>query len=207
MQPYPLFVALSVVTVLMPGPAVVMTLSNRLAGGLAACWWGIAGFACGYTALVLLAMGGVGVAALGAPQGMGALRLVAAALLAYLGLRLWRAPPLAVVPAGARATATARRCFVQGALLQFVNPYALVFVTTVWPQFLNRSASLPLMSQVLLLLAIHTGVTVGIHGSYAVLAGRARRWLSTEGGARALRRVGALLYFGFGASLLLRAWA
>ncbi|WP_344869796.1 LysE family translocator [Comamonas faecalis] len=202
MSHYPLFLSLSLITVLMPGSAVLMTLSTALTRDRKASVYAIAGLICGSCITCAAAMlGGAALLASVEASALRALELASVGVLAYLAVRAWRAAPLPAMQDQPQRRVL-RRIFVSGLMLQCVNPYLLVYVMATWPQFLDRAQPLPL--QLLALLGLHALVTLGVHSGYAALAHRACRWLGGRGGALQMRRFGALAYLGFGASLALR---
>ncbi|MEL7238657.1 MAG: LysE family translocator, partial [Planctomycetota bacterium] len=110
-------------------------------------------------------------------------RLLGAAYLIYLGVRLWRSD-------GALAEATAekgaRNFFLQGFLVILSNPKALIFFGAFIPQFVDPSA--PATPQIVLLAATFMVVATAIDGAYAVAAGSLGRRL-TRTRIRLLERV------------------
>lgn len=193
----PVFWGVCVVTVLSPGPAVLMTLGNALTERGSDTVRGIAGLFCGTVVVAVLIGAGVGSVLRNAPQSTATLRWLGAAYLGWLGWRLWRssartwAVPQCVGP---------RRHFIDGVLLQCINPYTVAFFSSVLPQFVDPGA--PVSAQLALLNGAYLLVMLTGHSTYAVLAQPARRWLVSEGGARALKRVSALLFWLLAASLL-----
>ncbi len=127
------------------------------------------------------------------------IRFIGAAYLIYLGIKLWRAPSGQLEQNG---LAVKNKCglFFEGILLQLSNPNALLFFLSVLPQFIDHSqAYLP---QFLLLVMTFCALMVLVHGSYAVLAHRAKRWIN-GGGGRLLNQVGGMLFMGLGVFLAL----
>lgn len=186
----PVFWGVCVVTVLSPGPAVLMTLGNALTDRRSEIARGIAGLFCGSLLVATLMATGAGALLQASPKALVLLRWLGAAYLGWLGWRLWRmSSRIWAVP----APAAPRRHFIDGVLLQCVNPYTAAFFSSVLPQFVDPAGAMP--PQFVQLVAVYLTVMLAGHSGYAVQAQPARRWLMSDGGARALRRVSALLFW------------
>lgn len=193
----PVFWGVCVVTVLSPGPAVLMTLGNALTDRRAEVGLGIAGLFCGALLVALVTAAGVGALLYDQPRLAIALHWLGASYLGWLGLRLWRAASrVCAVPTGAGR----RRHFSDAMLLQCVNPYTLAFFSSVLPQFVDPGADMP--PQFAELIAVYLLILLTGHSSYALLAQPARHWLSSDGGARTLKRASALLFWALAVSML-----
>ncbi len=199
MDRYQAFVLIAALTVLVPGPAVVMTLSNALQGSTMTWFTGVAGMLVGNLCVATLAAFSVGVALHPVAHGTLVARWLGAGFLVYLGYRLWRAPPVLALASESRPS-TARRCLAQGLLLPFFNPYSLGFFFTVFTRFMNGNDGFA--TQFMALIAIYLAMLAAIHGAYALFAGHARRWLTSPARVRAVRRLAALCYWLFGLGLL-----
>jgi len=197
---YPIFIVMATMTILSPGPGVLKSLTNALHYGLRPAFVGIAGLACGVFCVAALSATSVGVVLSTSATAFLFVRLLGAAYLIYLGVKLWRAPAMTLSTSGTAAK-PGRTLFLEGWMLQFSNPGAVFFFLSVLPQFINRAhAYLP---QFLLLVLTFCALLVLVHGSYVLCARRAQRWLNV-GGGRVFNRVGGAAFLLFGA-LLLRA--
>lgn len=197
---YPLFLVVAALTVLSPGPGVVMTLSNALRFGLRGAWGGILGVACGAGVVAALSATSLGLLLASSALAFTVAKWVGALYLIYLGLRLWRAPPLRLVEAQAHRASFTRR-FAEGLTLQLTNPKAIFFFLSVFPQFIEPGQAY--WPQFLLLVLSYSALVVLIHCGYALGAQGARRWLTSERGGRLVNRGAALTFMGFGAALAL----
>lgn len=200
MSLYPLFLVVAALTVLSPGPGVVMTLSNALRFGLRGAWGGILGVACGAGVVAALSATSLGLLLAGSALAFTVVKWMGALYLIYLGLRLWRAPPLHLQTREVAAASFMRR-FAAGLGLQFTNPKAIFFFLSVFPQFIEPGRAY--WPQFLLLVLSYSALVVLIHCGYALGAQGARRWLASERGGRLVNRSAALTFMGFGAALAL----
>jgi homoserine/homoserine lactone efflux protein len=192
------FLALAALTVLSPGPGVVMTLSNALRFGLRGTIGGILGIACGTFVVAGISATSLAAILAASATAFSVVKLVGAAYLLYLGIRLWRAPPRRL---GIEATHEARfgRRFLEGLLLQLTNPKAVFFFLSVFPPFIDPRASY--VPQFIRLVLTYSTLVVAIHCAYALLARQARTWLNSELGGRIMSRAAATAFVFFGAAL------
>jgi threonine/homoserine/homoserine lactone efflux protein len=198
MDLYPLFLVVAAATVANPGPGVLLTLTNSLRNGLRDTYGGIAGLATGALVIAALSATGLGVLLATSARAFTVTKLLGAAYLLYLGVRLWRSPVRPLELADPVAVGLPGR-FAEGVTLQVTNPHAIVFFLSVFPQFVDTEGSAA--GQFALLVASYGMLIVLIHTVYALTARRARAWLGSERGGRAVNRVGAMVFWLFGAGL------
>ena len=198
MNLYLLFLTVATLTVLSPGPGVLMTLTNALRYGLRGTIGGILGIAFG-----ALLVAGISATTLGAVLAASALaftvlKLAGAAYLIYLGARLWRSPPVPVASEQAHQASFKRR-FLEGLSLQLTNPKAIFFFLSVFPQFIEGEAGF--VRQFALLVLTYAALVMVIHTGYALFAHQARAWLTSERGGRTVNRLGGATFMCFGVAL------
>ncbi|NJD91423.1 MAG: LysE family translocator [Geobacter sp.] len=198
MRLYPVYFAIAAVTVFSPGPGVVMTLTNSLQFGLRGAFGGILGISCGALIIATVSATSLGVLLAGSAVAFTIVKWIGALYLAYLGVRLWRAPAfcfneMAGCEAGFRGN------FLKGMTLQFTNPKAIFFFLSVLPQFVDRDMDYAL--QFALMALTYSLLIIVIHGIYAFGAERSRPWLTSETGGRIVNRLGGVVFVMF--SLLL----
>ena len=198
MNLYLLFLTVATLTVLSPGPGVLMTLTNALRYGLRGTIGCILGIAFG-----ALLVAGISATTLGAVLAASALaftvlKLAGAAYLIYLGARLWRSPPVPVASEQAHQASFKRR-FLEGLSLQLTNPKATFFFLSVFPQFIEGEAGF--VRQFALLVLTYAALVVVIHTGYALFAHQARAWLTSERGGRTVNRLGGATFMCFGVAL------
>ena len=198
MKLYALFVAMAAVTVLSPGPGVVMTLSNALRFGFRPALGGILGIATGASVVAAVSATSAGALLASSALAFTLLKLVGAAYLIYLGIKLWRSPPFVFNTSSAPAGSFGRR-FAEGLSLQFTNPKAIFFFLSVFPQFIDPAQ--PYASQFMALVLTYSALVVLIHSGYALFARGAQRWLRTERGGRQVNRVAGTTFVAFGLGL------
>lgn len=198
MNLYLLFIAVAALTVLSPGPGVLMTVTNALRFGFKGTVGGIFGIAAG-----AFLVAGISATALGALLATSAIaftimKFIGAAYLVYLGVKLWKAPPPNFDNRSTHDAKFSRR-FSEGLSLQLTNPKAIFFFLSVFPQFIDAGASYKV--QFLLLVVTYAFLVVGIHTIYALFAQQAKGWLTSERGGRILNKAGGATFMCFGAAL------
>lgn len=200
-EAYWLFVVMVVFTVSSPGPGVLMTLDNAIAGGWRAAMQGVLGLALGAAVMAGLSSAGIGLLIRSSPALFQLLKYAGVGYLFYLSFKTWRRTPAAQAH-GRRETSpaagAARKRLLEGALLQTSNPKSLFFFLSVLPQVGTGGQPLWLV----LAVATYCLALVLIHGLYAGLAARASAWLSRPSSARLLSRLSALMFFVFGVTML-----
>ena len=198
MHRYSLFFVMAAATVLSPGPGVVMTLTNALRYGLRGTVGGILGIAFGALVVAAISATSVGVLLATSAVAFTVLKFVGAAYLVYLGIRLWRSPPFKFAEQPAHEASFGKRFF-EGLSLQLTNPKAIFFFLSVFPQFINPEMNYAFQFAALVL--TYATLVVAIHCIYALFARRAKSWLTSERGGRAVNRTAGATFVLFGAAL------
>ena len=198
---YAAYVLATALLIVMPGPIVTLVIANSLTHGTRT---GIA-TSLGSTlgSGVLLAVGGFGMAwILGLlSEWLIVLRYVGAVYLIYLGIKQWRAPVHGLEDANADM-GPLRAVFMHGFVIAVTNPKTIFFYAAFFPQFIDATQAvgpqLMIMSATFLVLAFI------LDGSYALLAGRLRPWLTGEQRGHVRNRItgGLLMITGAGLALV-----
>lgn len=184
---------------LSPGPAAMCVMSQATRHGVRASFAGIAGIQSGN--LVFFACIAMGLASMlsTATTAFAALRMIGAAYLCWLGVRVlistFRQPMPAITETRAAAPPS-RSLFLQGLLIQLTNPKALLFMSALLPQFIDGGQ--PVGFQIALLAIITVAVDVTVMAGYAALAGRGSRTLKSSSLVTWIERAfgAALIAFG-----------
>jgi threonine/homoserine/homoserine lactone efflux protein len=178
---------------IVPGPTVTVILANSLKGGTLAGLAIIAG-----TQLGLVTM--IGVVALGLEAVMGFMafafdwiKLAGAAYLVWLGFNMLRSSGQ-LGQAAAGPAKSYRRLVLDGFLVIWSNPKALIFLGAFLPQFVTSEAAT--FWQVMLLGLFFMLIAGSTDAFYAVLGGRARNLLSATRIKIVSRISGAILMAG-----------
>jgi threonine/homoserine/homoserine lactone efflux protein len=195
-----LFLAASIGISLTPGPNGLLALTHGALHGSRRTLFTIAGGVLGFVAVIALCMFGIGALVKSSILWLTVLKWVGGLYLAWLGIKLWRSPPVAVQMGDTRARASGGSLFRSGLLAAGTNPKALLFFSALLPQFLDPHRSLELQ---LVVVAATFGTTEFLtEYALARAAHRIRPWLARVG--RRFNRVCGGLFVAVGAALPLR---
>jgi homoserine/homoserine lactone efflux protein len=184
---------------LSPGPGAVAVMSASLQHGFARGYFATFGLVLGLWTQLVVVAAGVGAIIATSALAFAIVKWLGVAYLVYLGIRQWRAPPLALVVADERTRPTRRRIVAEAWLLNAVNPKGTAFMLAVVPQFLTPSE--PLVAQY-----IAIGATLGftdlvVNAAYAALAARLLGLLRSPARTRAVQRVFGSVFIALGVLL------
>ena len=204
---------------LSPGPNSLLALTHGALHGWRRTLFTIAGGAVGFVVLIGLSLFGIGALLKASPMGLVALKWVGGAYLVWLGVQVWRSPPIgaslgagpasspvsgpgakAVTDDAAGPTPTGGALAWQGALAAVTNPKGVLFFAAFLPQFVDPGRSLWLQFAVMAgtFAVIETLTELGI----AATAARLRPWLDRVG--QRFNQVCGGLFMLIGAALPLR---
>ena len=211
-----LFIAMTFVVSATPGPNMLLIMSVSARNGVRASVVAMMGCMTALLAMMSISAAGMGAVLQSSPQVFEALRLAGAAYLAYLGVKVWRAPvqpdsgkhvpstvgdvhgavadaPQAAAPGVKNAGAIYREAF----LVAASNPKAILFAAAFFPQFIHAdSAQFP---QFAILLATFTVIEVGWYFAYAFSGKRLSVYLQRASVMRVFNRLTGGVFVGFAA--------
>ncbi len=195
MDHYFLFLTMATATVMSPGPGVTLTVTNSLRYGVYESMGGIVGIALGALIIAVISATGLGLILAASSWAFTIIKYVGAAYLIFLGVRMWRSPPLSKQDAAITEPNIKRR-FIEGLSIQFSNPKVIFFFISIFPQFINRTEAYFMQFSILTL--TYFFLVIVIHMLYAAMAGQARNWLASKKGGLVLNRVGGGVFILFG---------
>lgn len=200
MKLYLLFLLVAAATVASPGPGVMLSLNNALRLGWRGSLPGIAGVAAGAAVVAGVSATSLGLLLAQSALAFTVIKLLGAAYLVWLGLKLWRAPAHDWTDQAQVPMQSPRRRFIEGLTLQFTNPKAIVFFLSILPQFVDpMRAAVP---QLVLLVLSYASLVMVIHSVYAWAAQSVRQFLASARGRRWFQRGSGLVFIGFGLALV-----
>lgn len=194
MADYGVFLILATLTVLSPGPGVVLTLSNALRHGWRGALPGIVGIASGAFIVAGICASSLGLILAASATAFTFLKYVGALYLLYLGIKMWRTQRF--IPELNATSLRPWRRFVEALSIQLLNPKAGFFFLAVFPQFIKPAGDY--YSQFFLLVSSYSVLVLLVHSGYALTAQAARGWLSTSQGARVVGKLSGITFLGFG---------
>lgn len=122
------------------------------------------------------------------------------AYLVWLGIQVWRSPPIGIEIRGSAQPRAGWSLFRQGALSALTNPKALLFFTAFLPQFIDPALSL--FIQFVIMAGTFAVIEIATEAFIAGMAHRISPWLRRVG--RRFNQACGGLFIAIGAALPLR---
>jgi len=186
---------------LSPGPNGLLALTHGALHGRNKALYTVLGGCVGFIVLIGLSMFGIGALLKSSLVWLAVLKWLGGAYLVWLGVQVWRSPPIGIEP-GARAEArSGASMFRQGALSAVTNPKGILFFAAFLPQFIDPARSLAL--QFALMAGTFAAIEFMTEMFIASVAHRIAPWLQRVG--RSFNRVCGGIFMAIGAVLPLRA--
>ena len=179
LQTWLLYLLAAIGLSLSPGPNSLLALTHGALHGPRRTLATVAGGALGFTVLIALSMFGIGALLAASAAWLTALKWVGGAYLVWLGVQVWRAPPIGAELGGVAAGQSLWAMFRQGALCAVTNPKGLLFFAAFLPQFVDPARSLLL--QFAVMAATFLGIEIVTETVLAGAAHRIRPWLQRVG--------------------------
>jgi threonine/homoserine/homoserine lactone efflux protein len=129
------------------------------------------------------------------------MKWVGGAYLVWLGIQVWRSPPIGLDIRGSPGPRAGGSLFRQGALSALTNPKGLLFFTAFLPQFIDPSRSL--FVQFVIMAGTFAAIEVSTEVFIACMAHRISPWLRRVG--RRFNRACGGVFIAIGVALPLRS--
>jgi threonine/homoserine/homoserine lactone efflux protein len=185
---------------LTPGADMMFTLAQGLKGGPRAGMAANAGIAVGGMVQTVIAGLGLGALVAAHPVAFDAIRWGGVAYLLWLAVQSWRAGPMAA--RGDVALRSLGRVFLDGVMVNLLNPKVILFILAFLPQFVDPSRAV--LPQFLVLGLVFSLGGFVVNGVVALFAGGAgQRLAGSAVFARWLGRAGAAIFAGLAVRLAL----
>lgn len=202
------FIIASVILLVIPGPTIIMVITQALSHGRRVALASVLGVGLGDLVATSLSIAGAGALLATSAHLFQILKFAGAAYLVYIGYKMWRTPVVmpdmseAVIPATAgRPLAIFRDSFLVTAL----NPKGILFFVAFVPQFIDPA--LPYLPQAATYVLTFTALGIINAALFAFAAAGARQTIRRPGVMRAAMRTGGslLMMAGVAAALTRRA--
>ena len=164
MESYLIFVTIAAVTILSPGPGVILTLSNAIRFGFSGAVGGIFGIAFGTFVVAAISATSVGVILATSTMVFSIMKYIGATYLIYLGVKLWRSSPVTMKMKN-DLKKSLKFQFLEGFILQITNPKAVFFFMSIFPQFVDFTSGY--QGRFALLVVTYSSLVLLIHMTYA----------------------------------------
>lgn len=186
---------------LSPGPNGLLALTHGALHGSGKALYTILGGALGFVAIVALSMFGIGALLQASLTWLTVMKWLGGAYLVWLGVQVWRSPPIGLELGSPAELRSGASMFRQGLLSALTNPKALLFFTAFLPQFIDPARSLLL--QFVVMAGTFAVVEVATELFIASAAQRISPWLQRVG--RRFNQVCGGLFVAIGVALPLRS--
>ncbi|SEN31919.1 Threonine/homoserine/homoserine lactone efflux protein [Stigmatella aurantiaca] len=186
---------------LSPGPNSLLVLTHGALHGSRKTLFTILGGTLGFIAIIALCMFGIGALIKSSILWLTVLRWVGGAYLVWLGIQVWRSPPIDVAASTGPTEANNGSLFRQGFLAAATNPKGLLFFSAFLTQFIDPHRSL--VTQFAVVAATFAVTESLVEYTLASAANRVRPWLGRVG--RRFNRACGGVFVAIGAVLPLQA--
>ena len=186
---------------LSPGPNGLLALTHGAVYGWRKATYTVAGGVSGFVAVIALSMFGIGALLQASLTWLTLMKWIGGAYLVWLGIQVWRSPPVGVqfgMPAHERSSAS---MFGQGALAALTNPKVLLFFAAFFPHFIDPSRNL--VSQFVVMACTFAVLEFATELLIVAMAQRINVWLGRAG--KRFNQVCGGLFVTIGAALPLHS--
>ena len=198
-QSWFIYLTLAILAALTPGPAILLITTNATLYGWKKSVFAALGNIFGLFCMGIVTVAGLGVILESSILVFNVVRYLGAAYLIYLGVQLFLQKKGRVEANNSKAqqnNISRRKLFFQAFGVAVSNPKAIVFLTALFPQFVNVQE--PLAIQFVILITTLMVVSFSFLMFYAFLTDRVRGWLNMSGRDSIVRRVSGLFFIGIG---------
>jgi len=186
---------------LSPGPNGLLALTHGALHGWRKALYTIIGGALGFVTIIALSMFGIGALLKTSLVWLTVMKCVGGAYLVWLGIQVWRSPPIGIHVRAPVEFRAGRSLFQQGALSALTNPKGILFFAAFLPQFIDPTRSL--FVQFLIMAATFAATEIATELFIASMAHRISPWLRRVG--RRFNQVCGGVFIAIGAALPLRS--
>ena len=170
---------------LSPGPNTLLALTHGALHGRRRALHTLVGGALGFTLIIALSFFGIGALLKTSLTWLIVLKWVGGAYLVWLGIQVWRSPPLSVEESASRTRVAGRSLFRQGFLAAASNPKGILFFAAFLPQFIDPTRGA--FEQFAIMALTFVVLELIIEFALASLSQRISGWIARTG--RAFNRV------------------
>lgn len=202
------FVAASIILLIIPGPTIIMVITQALAHGRKIAFASVVGVGLGDLVATSLSIAGAGALLATSASLFQVLKFVGAAYLIWIGYKMWRTPVKIPDMSGTDVATDSGRpgvIFRDSFLITVLNPKGILFFVAFVPQFID--SALPYAPQAATYVLIFTGLGILNATLFAFAADGARQTIRRPQVMKMAMRTGGslLMMAGVAAALTRRA--
>jgi threonine/homoserine/homoserine lactone efflux protein len=164
---------------LSPGPNGLLALTHGALHGRHKALYTISGGALGFVAVIAMSMFGIGALLSASLVWLTVMKWAGGAYLVWLGIQVWRSPPIGLEVRASVEPRAGWSLFQQGALSALTNPKALLFFAAFLPQFIDPARSL--IVQFVIMAGTFAAIEIVTEVLIASMAHRISPWLRRVG--------------------------
>lgn len=197
-----MFSVIALVSIISPGPAVLLSVTNGIRHGLTPSIYSSLGNITGIFFISGAAALGLGAVLQTSNLLFVIIKIVGAVYLVYLGIRQWRVRenifinPITPADPGPRN----HKLYIQGLMVAVSNPKAVLFFTALFPPFLHPSKPLPVQFFILTITFMVFSFLVLL--LYAQSAQALKGWFADKKRALWFNRISGTIFIAFGLGIL-----
>ena len=174
-----IYLAAAIGLSLSPGPNGLLALTHGALHGRRKALYTIFGGAIGFVAVIALSMFGIGALLAASLTWLTVMKWVGGAYLVWLGVQVWRSPPIGIELGRTAEPASGWSLFRQGLLSALTNPKGLLFFAAFLPQFIDPGKSLVI--QFVIMAGTFAAIEIATEMFIANMAHRISPWLRRVG--------------------------
>lgn len=205
-----MFSSIIILASISPGPNVIAVIVQALENGIKGAVYTILGNLLALFTIALAAALGVGALLETAPSVFNVMKIAGGAYLAWMGFKMLRnsfnkLPTINLATknndkSDQNEQLSKRSLIIKAMLISYSNPKSILFLSAVFPAFLNQSEPVPLQFGIMFM-SIICIVTL-IHGTYGLLALRMKDRLVGSRARRIMARLSGISFMGFGCGFI-----
>lgn len=197
MESYLIYIGVAITTILLPGPAVMLTINNSIQKGLLKSFAGILGISLAILLVAIISATSLGVVLASSAVAFNIIKIAGSVYLIYLGIKMLRSEVTNNITKEQEGSFL--KCFMDGFLVSVSNPKAVIFFMSIFPQFIDLTQEYT--QQFILLAATFSFLVIVIHTIYAVFAFYAKSRLSSRNDNAILNKISGGVFISFGVGL------
>ena len=183
-----LFVTASIALLVVPGPTTALVVARSMSDGRRIALPLVLGVGLGDFVAATVALVGAGALLAASATAFTIVKLVGAAYLVWLGIKLFRAEPVPPRASGDVSAVSGGAAFRDGFLVTVFNPKGILFFVAFVPQFIDPAASY--FGQATFFVLAFTALAILNGAAYALGADALRRVIRSTGVLRWMNRIG-----------------